>query len=57
MEKRLGKAYEDNDFVICTVMGTVQDPLNILRVMSRLCESSVVTAIRFHDIQHTHASI
>jgi hypothetical protein len=57
MEKRLGKAYEDNDFVICTVMWTVQDPLNILRVMSRLCESSGVTAIRFHDIHHTHASI
>jgi integrase len=56
-KKRLGKAYEDNDLVICTEMGTMQDPRNILRVMRRLCKSSGVTAIRFHDIRHTHASI
>ncbi|MED0660985.1 site-specific integrase [Bacillus smithii] len=56
-KKRLGKAYEDNDLVICTEMGTMQDPRNILRVMRRLCKSSGVTAIRFHDILHTHASI
>jgi integrase len=56
-KQRLGTAYEDNNLVICTEMGTVQDPRNISRVMSRLCELSRVTPIRFHDIRHTHASI
>lgn len=49
--------YNDQNLVICTEAGTVQDPRNVLRVMKRLIDVSGVPKIRFHDIRHTHASI
>lgn len=55
--KRLGEQYQDQDLVICTETGTVQDPRNVLRVMKRNSKAANVTPIRFHDIRHTHASI
>lgn len=54
---RFGEQYEDQDLVICTETGTLQDPRNVLRVMKRLIAASNVTPIRFHDIRHTHASV
>ncbi|WP_046175355.1 site-specific integrase [Domibacillus indicus] len=56
-KEKLGQAYEDNDFVICTEFGKPRDPSNVLRTMKRVCESAKVTPIRFHDLRHTHASI
>ncbi|MED4533588.1 site-specific integrase [Metabacillus fastidiosus] len=56
-KKRLGNQYQDNDLVICTETGTLQDPRNMLRVMKRISEAANITLIRFHDIRHTHASI
>ncbi|MER1987374.1 MAG: tyrosine-type recombinase/integrase [Solibacillus sp.] len=53
----VGELYEDNDLVICTNTGTLQDPRNVVRVMKRLVKSTKVPNIRFHDIRHTHASI
>lgn len=47
----------DNDLVICTNTGTLQDPRNVVRVLKRLIKSTKVPNIRFHDIRHTHASI
>ncbi|MDQ7860299.1 tyrosine-type recombinase/integrase [Peribacillus frigoritolerans] len=55
--KRLGEQYQDQDLVICTEFGTLQDPRNVLRVMKRISKAANVTSIRFHDIRHTHASI
>lgn len=55
--KRLGEHYQDQDLVICTEIGTLQDPRNVLRVMKRISKAANVTSIRFHDIRHTHASI
>ncbi len=52
-----GQEYQDNNLVVCTEKGTIQDPRNVLRVLKRFCESAKVTKIRFHDIRHTHASI
>lgn len=49
--------YEDNDLVICTNTGTLEDPRNVVRVLKRLIKSTKVHNIRFHDIRHTHASI
>jgi integrase len=55
--KRLGEHYQDQNLVICTEIGTFQDPRNVLRVMKRISKAANVTPIRFHDIRHTHASI
>ncbi|WP_370014643.1 tyrosine-type recombinase/integrase [Peribacillus sp. B2I2] len=55
--KRLGEHYQDQNLVICTEIGTFQDPRNVLRVMKRISEAANVTPIRFHDIRHTHASV
>ncbi|NHM33000.1 site-specific integrase [Neobacillus terrae] len=54
---KLNDAYQDQDLVISTELGKVQDPRNLLRTMKRLISISGVTSIRFHDIRHTHASI
>lgn len=43
--------------MICTNMGTIQDPRNVNRVMKRIVKSTKILNIRFHDICHTHASI
>lgn len=56
-KNRLGEEYQDQNLVICTEKGTIQDPRNILRKMKKICEEANVTPIRFHDIRHTHASI
>ena len=49
--------YNDQELVICSHLGTIQDPQNVLRVMKRIIQTSGVSPIRFHDLRHTHASI
>jgi integrase len=56
-EELVGSAFDDQDLVICTNTGTLQDPRNVVRVMKRIIKCSNVPNIRFHDIRHTHASI
>ncbi|WP_342512856.1 site-specific integrase [Sporosarcina sp. FSL K6-1522] len=53
----VGDLYQNEDLVICTNTGTMQNPRNVIRVMKRITKKAKVTAIRFHDIRHTHASI
>ena len=53
----VGELYEDQDLIICTNTGTLQDARNVTRVMNRIVKSANVPHIRFHDIRHTHASI
>lgn len=50
----MGDLYEDQDLVICTNIGSIQDPRNVNRVMKRIVEESKVLNIRFHDIRYTH---
>lgn len=54
-KEQLGDLYKDQDLVVCTEKGTMQDPRNVIRVMKRICTAGNVTPIRFHDIRHTHA--
>ncbi|KAB2335110.1 site-specific integrase [Bacillus mesophilum] len=49
--------YNEQELVICSHLGTTQDPQNVLRVMKRIIQTSGVPPIRFHDLRHTHASI
>lgn len=56
-KKRLGDQFQDQELVISTETGTLQDPRNIIRVMRRISKAANVTSIRFHDLRHTHASI
>ncbi|MEK4083798.1 site-specific integrase [Psychrobacillus sp. FSL K6-1415] len=53
----VGSVFEDQELVICTNTGSLQDPRNIVRVMKRILKTAKVPNIRFHDIRHTHASI
>lgn len=53
----VGAVFEDQDLVICTNTGSLQDPRNVVRVMKRIVKTAKVPNIRFHDIRHTHASI
>ena len=53
----MGSVFEDQELVICTNTGSLQDPRNIVRVMKRIVKTAKVPNIRFHDIRHTHASI
>jgi integrase len=53
----VGDLYQNQDLVICTNTGTMQDPRNVIRAMKRITKEAKVTAIRFHDMRHTHASI
>ncbi|GGB58271.1 tyrosine-type recombinase/integrase [Fictibacillus barbaricus] len=56
-QDRFNDLYFDQDLVICTETGTIQDPQNVLRVMNRISATAKIPRIRFHDIRHTHASI
>ncbi|WP_391204446.1 tyrosine-type recombinase/integrase [Psychrobacillus sp. L4] len=53
----VGTEFKDQDLVICTNIGSLQEPRNVVRVMKRIVKCSNVPNIRFHDIRHTHASI
>ena len=53
----VGDLYQNEDLVICTNTGTVQDARNVIRAMKRIIKEAKVTEIRFHDMRHTHASI
>ncbi|WP_445683440.1 tyrosine-type recombinase/integrase [Sporosarcina sp. FSL K6-6792] len=53
----MGGLYQNQDLVICTNTGTMQDPRNVIRAMKRIVKEAKVTAIRFHDMRHKHVSI
>lgn len=38
----VGELFVDNDLVICTNTGTLQDPRNIVRVMKRIIKNTKV---------------
>ncbi|MDR5000426.1 site-specific integrase [Brevibacillus parabrevis] len=54
---RAGSAYQDNDLVICTKLGTPIIPRNLLRVFYSLMKKANVPRIPYHGLRHTMASL
>jgi integrase len=52
-----GQAWQDGGFVFTTGLGTPIEPRNINRHFDKLCASSGVRRIRFHDLRHSCASL
>lgn len=50
-------AYENNDLVICTTMGSPIGPRNLIRTFFDKIEKAKIKKIRFHDLRHTHATL
>jgi len=59
LEERLalGPAYQDRGAVLSTTLGTPLDGGNLRRAFYRLVRQAGLTALRFHDLRHTHASL
>lgn len=55
--KEEGSPYKDNDLVVCTSIGTIVNPRNLLRTYYRLRDLSKVSKISFHSLRHTHATL
>ncbi|MBO9128503.1 tyrosine-type recombinase/integrase [Bacillus sp. 165] len=56
-KERLGKAYIDQDFVVCTLNGNPVYPRNLLRKFSETIKLAKVPKMSFHGLRHTHATI
>jgi integrase len=50
-------AWQDQDLVFTTAIGTPVHPRNLVRSFDRLCTIAGVPRIRVHDLRHTHASL
>jgi integrase len=59
LEERLlvGEAWQDNDLVFSTAIGTPLMGRNVLRSLHRLLALSGLPRIRFHDLRHTCATL
>lgn len=55
--KLAGRAWKDGDYVFTTGLGTPIEPRNMNRHFDKLCASSGVRRIRFHDLRHSCASL
>lgn len=54
---KLGKAYTDNNLVFCREDGQPIHPSTFSRWFTDLIRSSELSAVRFHDLRHTNATI
>ena len=52
-----GPKWKAGGFVFSTRTGTLIEPRNVNRHFDRLCESTGVRRIRFHDLRHSCASL
>jgi integrase len=52
-----GKKWKEQGYVFATRTGTPIEPRNVNRHFDRLCESTGVRRIRFHDLRHSCASL
>lgn len=52
-----GQAYQDNDLLFPTDLGTPISPRNFLRTFYKLMEKAEVKRITIHDLRHTHATL
>ncbi|HWE60324.1 MAG TPA: hypothetical protein VHB98_01310, partial [Chloroflexota bacterium] len=55
--KRLGDAWEDNDLVVASAVGTPIVPTNVARERDRIVARSGVRRIRVHDLRHTYGTL
>src|SRR5690606_3918880 len=53
----MGKAYNDQGFVVATKTGNFVLPSNLSRAFRLIRNRLEVKQIRFHDLRHTHASL
>jgi integrase len=53
----VGAAWQDNDLVFSTAIGTALMGRNVLRSLHRLLEVVELPRIRFHDLRHTCATL
>ena len=54
---KLGPAFQDNDIVFASPLGTAQDARNVSRLFTRLLTKNHLREIRFHDLRHTAATL
>jgi integrase len=52
-----GLSWHDGDYVFTTMIGTPIEPRNINRHLDKLCSSTSIRRIRFHDLRHSCASL
>lgn len=53
---RAGSAWQDNNLVVTTSVGTPLNPRSLLRSFKRITRNAGLPEIRFHDLRHTHAT-
>lgn len=52
-----GPAYQDNDLVFATGIGTPIEPGNLLRTWYRIVRVAGLPGLRIHDLRHAHATL
>lgn len=52
-----GAAWQANDLVFCTSLGTPIEPRNLYRAHMGACAKAGVPRIPFHGLRHTHATL
>jgi integrase len=52
-----GASSHEGDYVFATMIGTPIEPRNVNRHFDKLCNSTGVRRIRFHDLRHSCASL
>lgn len=55
--KETGEAWKDYDLVFPSVVGSPQNPTNVVRSFKLLISALGLPKIRFHDLRHTAASL
>lgn len=53
----LGEAYQDNGLIVPKPDGTPQTPSVVGRMYHDMARKLGLTAVRFHDLRHTHATL
>ena len=53
----LGAAYNDQNLVFTTPLGTPIDPSNLRRAWELVVEQAGIGHVRFHDLRHAHATL
>ncbi len=52
-----GERWQENDLIFPTVIGTPQDPHNLLKEFKELLQKAGLPEMRFHDLRHTSITL